>query len=593
MPGPSTPTHMLRDLCLAGMVLQPAIAQAGKGQAPGPPRCVPEPPSMSVEGGYVQVEPPPGPVHSLVVESMGRQWLFGDAGAVWQRHGGPWTAQPIATEGQVRAAHQGGGPYAVWAVGTEGGIWSYGREEWQAHALPGGVKPELQHVAVEGNQVVVAAVSGELYLSDDLGQRWVELGSGPAVRALDVMGATVAVAREGGGIELHARRAEGWTVTRRDGPEGRSLAQLEIIAVDYLLALDVAGDLWTSRDGGGSWTSDRPDHGDDPLVAMVPSALGWVGVHASGKGMGLSWGGRRPELVPLPDFAPMPGLVAAAGVADGGVLGVDGDGQVVQQELRVVFTGGHPCGRPLRVHGREVTAEVVRGSGWSRPVPGAVLPSATAAALADLWGADAVAEHASIGSFARFVLQLLALGAPAQLVADAQQGMADELDHARRCFALASRYAGEPRSPGPLPLQHALDGPNDLVSVSVAVLREGAVGESIGALLAAERQARASDPGVCASLAAIADDEARHARDAWRFLAWAVAEGGAPVRVAVVAAVEEAVASHLATLSVDPPEGVDAALWAAHGGLTAAQAKRAARRAVRGVIRPCLERLVA
>ena len=89
-----------------------------------------------------------------------------------------------------------------------------------------------------------------------------------------------------------------------------------------------------------------------------------------------------------------------------------------------------------------------------------------------------------MASFARFSLRLMALGAPAALVSDAQQAMGDEIRHAERCFALASRYAGTPLRPGPLPMAGALTGGGDLCAVSVEVLREGAIGESIGALLA-------------------------------------------------------------------------------------------------------------
>jgi hypothetical protein len=80
----------------------------------------------------------------------------------------------------------------------------------------------------------------------------------------------------------------------------------------------------------------------------------------------------------------------------------------------------------------------------------------TRAALACEWLDDARLEHASVASFARFVLELLALGAPAELVHFAQRALGDEIDHARRCFSLASRYAQEPLGPAALQVDGAL-----------------------------------------------------------------------------------------------------------------------------------------
>lgn len=53
-----------------------------------------------------------------------------------------------------------------------------------------------------------------------------------------------------------------------------------------------------------------------------------------------------------------------------------------------------------------------------------------------MWSADALAEHTSIASFARFTLQLLALDAPSDLLSRSQQAGKDEMEHARLCFQM-------------------------------------------------------------------------------------------------------------------------------------------------------------
>ncbi|MFZ5897429.1 MAG: hypothetical protein ACOY0T_40625 [Myxococcota bacterium] len=79
----------------------------------------------------------------------------------------------------------------------------------------------------------------------------------------------------------------------------------------------------------------------------------------------------------------------------------------------------------------------------------ATSPSELRNALSDEWARAACFEHASIASFNRFSLELLALGAPGDLVERANRAALDEVRHARLCFALASVYAGDDFGPGP------------------------------------------------------------------------------------------------------------------------------------------------
>lgn len=88
--------------------------------------------------------------------------------------------------------------------------------------------------------------------------------------------------------------------------------------------------------------------------------------------------------------------------------------------------------------------------------------------------AEAIAEHASIASFARFLLKLLALGAPADLVADAQTAIDDERRHAEAAFGWASNFADRPMGPSQLDVADAL-GPVERRSVALGTAAEGAI----------------------------------------------------------------------------------------------------------------------
>src|SRR6185312_798984 len=99
-------------------------------------------------------------------------------------------------------------------------------------------------------------------------------------------------------------------------------------------------------------------------------------------------------------------------------------------------------------------------------------------ALGRAWLRDARLEHASIASFAKFTLQLLSLGAPAELVEATQHAALDEMTHAQACFGLASRYLGEALGPGELPMPSSMLV-SSLAEAGAAAVHEGCVAETI------------------------------------------------------------------------------------------------------------------
>ena len=105
-------------------------------------------------------------------------------------------------------------------------------------------------------------------------------------------------------------------------------------------------------------------------------------------------------------------------------------------------------------------------------------------------------EHASIASFNRFSLQLLAVGAPPELVEASQRAALDEIEHARIAFALASKYGTTPVGPSSLDLAGDTLGQLDLASVTASTVEEGCVGETLAALEAEAARDAARAP-VC------------------------------------------------------------------------------------------------
>jgi len=152
--------------------------------------------------------------------------------------------------------------------------------------------------------------------------------------------------------------------------------------------------------------------------------------------------------------------------------------------------------------------------------------------LAREWARAAQFEHASIASFNRFSLELLALGAAGDLVRAANQAALDEVEHARLSFAVASAYAGAGIGPGPLPLAMLDLSGVELARVARETALDGCVNETLAAAEAEAAHHSARAPVVRAVLARVAADEARHAALACQFVRWAIGVGDASVREA-------------------------------------------------------------
>jgi hypothetical protein len=243
------------------------------------------------------------------------------------------------------------------------------------------------------------------------------------------------------------------------------------------------------------------------------------------------------------------------------------------------------------VAGAPRTAAVVTRGDWlaARPAPAPAHLSATLRErIAQQWLNDAVLEHASVAAFARFTLELLAFGAPSQLVEDSVRAGLDEVAHTRACFAEAARYNRIARGPGALAV-HDVRAAATLPAAVRGTFIEGCIGETQAALIARHAAQRAEDPTARALLKQIAIDEARHAELAWRFVAWALDRNPA-----LAAELEDALIEARARTTILPerePAETRAAFHAA-GRLTEAERTALAHEALSEVVAPCLRALL-
>ena len=251
---------------------------------------------------------------------------------------------------------------------------------------------------------------------------------------------------------------------------------------------------------------------------------------------------------------------------------------------------GAVCGRPLRIEGVAVVAPFIERSDWvalgRAPDPSALSPRERARVEAH-YLALAALEHASVASFAQFALELMAFGAPPLLLTDAARAMMDEVDHARRCFALASAFGtGVSHGPGALPVAGLRPAP-DFTALARSVIREACVGELLGAAEADFIAERAGDPAIRAAFEVIARDEHRHAELGWRTLQWILQQPGAPTPLAVSEAFDSALADFTAPSERGEPDEL-----LQQGLLSEATRRGVFAEAARQIIRPCLRALL-
>lgn len=201
-------------------------------------------------------------------------------------------------------------------------------------------------------------------------------------------------------------------------------------------------------------------------------------------------------------------------------------------------------GRPLLVDGEARVATL--GS-----------PKAGVSGWTAYFARAAAEEHASVAAFARTLCQLMALGAPLDLLARTQRALADEIEHTRGCLAWLQRAGGQEDALGVLPeavaeipgANHGLDALAQALLVDV--IHGGCVGETLAAEAMLERAAQAQEAELAEWLERVADDEARHAALAFETVAWLVTQRPAlkPVVLSELASLPAAIRNRIEPLA--------------------------------------------
>lgn len=156
-------------------------------------------------------------------------------------------------------------------------------------------------------------------------------------------------------------------------------------------------------------------------------------------------------------------------------------------------------------------------------------------------------EAAAVTAFSILAHELRVHGAPAELIAAAEQAERDEVRHTQMTAALAQRFAAEPQQPSV-----ARHDPRPLLCIALENVVEGCVREAYGAFVASWQGMFAQDAHVRAIMARIARDEIQHAELAFAIDAWIRPQLSEPEQALLLAARTDAVAD-LFRLHVERP----------------------------------------
>lgn len=199
-------------------------------------------------------------------------------------------------------------------------------------------------------------------------------------------------------------------------------------------------------------------------------------------------------------------------------------------------------GRRHRKGSKLLAPETEAGADWICAEPtelALAIPAAERGALGAEWRDNGKKEHASVAAFAQLTLDLMAVGAPPELVAAAQRDALDEVRHAAACFAIARDIDGIVESPSPFPDARArrflftASRSIALTQIAIDALADGVLNEGIAARLLAQLAKKCDVPALSSILRDMAADESRHAAHSWDIVAWCVESGGATVAKAL------------------------------------------------------------
>jgi hypothetical protein len=212
--------------------------------------------------------------------------------------------------------------------------------------------------------------------------------------------------------------------------------------------------------------------------------------------------------------------------------------------------------------------------------------------LAETWSRRSAAEYLAVSTFAVLAIDLVAAGAPADVLSLCMRAGIDEVRHAELCLRMIEIYGGKRVMPPP-GMSSLPDDPErpKLHQALANTLLVSCVSETYATTVLTATRDLTTDPVAHAVLTSIYSDEVMHARLGWSYLRYGIERGGAGAIEAAAAMVPVALRGVANVVERERPVGEVTEAVRGHGLMTPAEERVIYSSCVREVLVPGFEAL--
>jgi hypothetical protein len=212
--------------------------------------------------------------------------------------------------------------------------------------------------------------------------------------------------------------------------------------------------------------------------------------------------------------------------------------------------------------------------------------------LAETWTRRSAAEYLAVSTFAVLAIDLVAAGAPADVLSLCMRAGIDEVRHAELCLRMIEIYGGKRVMPPP-GMSSLPDDPErpKLHQALANTMLVSCVSETYATTVLTATRDLTKDPVAHAVLTSIYSDEVMHARLGWSYLRYGIERGGQGAIDAAAAMVPIALRGVANVVERERPVGEVTELVRGHGLMTPAEERVIYSSCVREVLVPGFEAL--
>ncbi len=228
---------------------------------------------------------------------------------------------------------------------------------------------------------------------------------------------------------------------------------------------------------------------------------------------------------------------------------------------------------------------------WAESTAGE-LTSAERERLAGTWTRRCAAEYLAVSTFSVLAIDLVAAGAPADVLSLCLRAGIDEVRHAEMCLRMVEIYGGQRILPPPGMSRLPDDPKRPKVHQAMAnTMLVSCVSETYATTILSATRDLTVDPAAQAVLTSIYSDEVMHARLGWAYLRYTLDRGGEAAIAAAAAMVPIALRGVANVVERERPIGEVTPRVRDHGLMTPAEERVIYSTCVREVLVPGFEAL--